>query len=220
MRIDEQLNHKAYQLARTEDLVFAPFNPTKRTELSNLSTLIESIAAIGVITPLAVDPHNVVADGNRRLAAARFLGLGVVPMVRTPLAAVDFQRVHEGAVRKRSGNEALDAFLLDPRVLSDKSRKLHECARRMVGTNLLRDLQIWGGSIATYNQAMRVVRYCAREETSENVQMCLQWIMKHKMTLLARLWVSDWHKSPLKLWGHIVGDKPLPPLRKRHLEDD
>lgn len=64
----------------TKDIEIPSWNPIKR--IDEIKYLAGDIRTYGILQPLLVGKDGLVADGSRRLTAARTIGLGVVPIIR------------------------------------------------------------------------------------------------------------------------------------------
>lgn len=70
---------KTYRLAGIDEIKPAPDN--LRQDIGDLTELVASIHAVGIIEPLVVDQNGEILAGHRRHAAARAAGLAQVPVV-------------------------------------------------------------------------------------------------------------------------------------------
>ena len=80
-RLVEQINALKIERLPVDHLFLNPRNPRKHSELQ-VAQLTRAIETFGFWCPIVVDEDNNVRAGHARLAAARLLGLKVVPVIR------------------------------------------------------------------------------------------------------------------------------------------
>ncbi len=85
-----------------------------RKELLDIKELAESIKRLGLLTPIAVDEHNVLIAGQRRLEAAKLLGwesiTAVIIPVKDATKALEME-IEENVQRQQfTDEELLSAF--------------------------------------------------------------------------------------------------------------
>jgi hypothetical protein len=88
---DAQVSERKILILPTATLRHTPYNPPSRTkEGAKLLALVEAVRQFGILGPVLITPDRDVIDGNRRLAAARVLGLESVECI---VCDVDKDRV-------------------------------------------------------------------------------------------------------------------------------
>lgn len=82
---DAKVSEKKILLIPIETVVVTPYNPKARTaEGVKLKRLTDSIRKHGLIQPLIITSDRDLVDGNRRLAAAKLVGLPLVECIVLP----------------------------------------------------------------------------------------------------------------------------------------
>lgn len=197
------------KMITTADLKHAYFNPPKRTLMDrSMRSLIADIRRNGIRVPLIVTESNVVADGNRRLVAAREIGIAQLPCVITHALLPNAFRECNYERKALTGADQLYLYITEPDALIERLYKWHKYYDDLLGRESLVNLCAAGLSLKTMNQAVTACKYCARPESRENVQLVIDWIITHKQTRELRQYI-DAGKPPLALWNRIESDRPL-----------
>jgi hypothetical protein len=99
------------QMIETQVLKPASFQAEKRTDIKNLTELIESMKTHGFLSifPIIITKKNMIADGNRRWTAAKEVGIAKVPCVTTNLSLDDAWILSMEGKRTASNGELIIA---------------------------------------------------------------------------------------------------------------
>ncbi len=192
----------------------APWNPSRRTSKNAVAGLVRSMRESGFwwYMPLVLGRDGLLADGHRRLAAARILKLTEVPCVRVDKAADVLWAEINGRRRTVSRSETLEAVTLGLEVVpEDHSVKVAEFLR-VVGIDNAKQSYMIGVSPSILDWARKLARYIGFDGDDEMIGKCVCWLRKHQMQRRARS-AMDAEMDPSTIFGYIIGDSPLPKLR-------
>ena len=188
------------------------FNPSARATASSVKGLRENIEEFGILQPLSLTKGNKLADGHRRLAAAKIIGLKTVPVI-----------VHSESCPKKlfaslnansktvTGANWLEAYLggldLDtpgfPQYVAYNIQRLEEIG----GKKLLNRIVAKCSSPTIITRITRVARYIGWENDEHYLKVA-NWFLKHGCVRdSVRAVETGW--SPIRLKRAINSDRPI-----------
>lgn len=196
------------------DIVPTPWNPPVRVTDSAVQSLLQDIRERGVLSPITFGCDGVLADGNRRLACARKLGITQLPCVTSSFPAVEIYGPENVTRENLNGPQWLHVYLSEPRAVPPKQRGYLVAIERLLGRAALLLLKDNGLGWSLYNDVMWLVRYCGREENPATVWTALNWAVKHKAAYYIRT-VREARPRPLSVWRLVEQDKKPPKLGRK-----
>jgi hypothetical protein len=167
-----------------EQILVADFNPARRINRSQLSGLMISIQQHGILEPLALTWNKVLADGHRRLACAKLLGMKIVPVSIHDELVMDAPAlwvVLNAESMSLTPSQWLDAVShglpLSTPGFPESMRKRIAKISDLLGESAITDLVEAGRSPNIIDTAERVVKYCGRKEDREFLRQTLLWLI-------------------------------------------
>lgn len=165
-----------------EDVNAAKFNPPHRTAEKEVRDLAATIAEHGIISPLTMSVEDqCLADGHRRLAAAKLIGLATVP--------VQWRHGRAAELWALMNRTAKPINQRDWWIASSKEIAIAANANRRMGNRLAALLRVLGEedyeemsqrrSPGIFTTAVRVANYVGLGKDDEFLRACLLWLDKH-----------------------------------------
>lgn len=195
---------------KVEEIKVAKFNPASRTERSSLRKLMKDIEAAGrVIQPLVVGSDGVLADGHRRLACAKALGLKTVPVLLEDKPARELWVILNHSPRIVRGRDWLEAYVsgLSARVMPEEIAKQINELEKAVGKTGLEALVANHRGIGILRMAQVVARYVG-DTTPDMIGKIIRWFETHEQQNVAKLAIKD-ECEPEDLLRAIEECRPL-----------
>lgn len=192
----------------------APWNPSRRTNNTVTRGLVKSMRESGFwwYMPLVLGRDGTLADGHRRLSAAKELRLTEVPCVHVDKSADVLWAEINGRRRTVSKAETLEAVTLGLQAMPDEhSAEVTEFIR-IIGMDEARQPYMIGVAPGILTTARKAARYMGYERDEEMLKRLVVWFRKHRMQNPARIAMNA-EVDPALLFDYIIADKPLPPLR-------
>jgi hypothetical protein len=147
---------------RPDDILVGGFNPRSRTSERNLAALVQSMKKNGFFSyePLKIASNGMLADGHRRLAAAKIAGIDKVPVIETDFHIGHMYKLNE-THRKHTPREWLQVYVkgMEDAVPDRITRKIMKL-KEVVGNKGLIFLAEKDLSPNIYNLGVMVARYC------------------------------------------------------------
>ncbi len=192
----------------------APWNPPRRTRKEALAGLVASMRESGFwwYMPLILARDGTLADGHRRLEAAKVLRLTDVPCARVDKAADVLWAEINGRRRTVSSAETLEAATRGLTVLPEEHSKAVTEFLRIVGMEQAQASYMTGVSPHILAWAKKVARYVGYDGDEPMIARCVLWLRKHEMQRRVR-GAMDAEVDANLLLGYVLSDAPLPPLR-------
>jgi hypothetical protein len=204
------ISEHTIEYLNVNEIVAAPFNPASRTEKRALTKLRREIeAAGGIIVPLVISGDNVLADGHRRLAIAKELGMETVPVVRHTMPVADLWRTLNGATRPVTAKTWMEAVHdgMPLESVPDAQQRLIGDLIRIVGRRAFDALSDKSRSPHILSQARMVGRHCG-DLGDRFLKKVILWFEAHEMQLAARKAV-DAECPPEVLIAAIEENRPI-----------
>lgn len=159
-----------------EEIHPAGFNPAARTDTRATRALMADIRGRGILVPLIVGRDNILADGHRRLACAKALGIQRVPVVRYDAPAEELYTINTTARPLRTSDWfAAYAQGLAPGSVNNKTARDILEIERLIGNDAARAMAARGRSPHILTWARRAAIYC-NDPTDEFVREALRWL--------------------------------------------
>jgi len=196
-------------------ITVANFNPARRVNRNSLSGLMISIQQHGILEPLALTWNRVLADGHRRLACAKLLGLKEIPVAihkELVLDAPALWVVLNAESMSLTPAQWLDAVShglpLSTVGFPESLRKRITRLVELLGDDAVGDLVENGRSPNILDTAERVVKYCDRKGDEEFLRQTLLWLILVGNSFSVRAALTEEIPSDL-LEEAIVGGSQL-----------
>lgn len=161
---------------KISELIKAGFNPKSRQD--DRTELAKSIERVGLLCPILVNKQKELCDGHRRLACCIELGWTEVPVIIANGEQADLFREVNFSNRRLSGNEALHAWLSEPRAVSESIARGCEDCEKAVGRPLLKRMANENYSLGLWRTLKGVAKQ-ADQETADVLSTLVRWAMKH-----------------------------------------
>ena len=174
-----------------EDIQVSPFNPPVRTTDKSLHILKEEISDDGeILIPLILSEDGFLADGHRRLAIAKELGIKEVPTIT--------QKGHDNAnlwrtlntgTRKMGSADVFQAIVLHGAPIEALPRYFQypiESLIDLVGMDLAREIAEKGYTPHIVGTIRQVMKYCKREEDATFAQFVTKWLIEQRQNYAVR----------------------------------
>lgn len=187
-----ELNTKVIEMVHPDTLKFAPFNPPARTESARVRKLKKEIEKAGeIIVPLVVTLDNYVADGHRRLTAARELNYEAVPVIRKELTLADLWSILNGANMPVGTKGWMQAVRegMPIECVPDKEQKPIADLLRVVGRKMFEKLTDEGSGPSVFIVSQYIARYCGRDN-DKFIREVILWTRECKTMRDAKTAVS------------------------------
>lgn len=187
----------------------APFNPLSRTTKRALSNLRESIRKHGVLQPVTLTSDNYLADGHRRVACARELGIETIPAIyRDGTLSELWSELNIGtlAPRPKTWLEAVAAGMSIDGAPERIKRSITELIE-LVGEEGID----YYATLQRSPHIVRMVRYIANyaeDGTTDFMRATLKWLDQHQQQFSARRAIAD-GCPPDVLHDAIIKCQPL-----------
>jgi len=191
----------------------AHFNPPHRTTDKEVRELAATIVTHGIIYPLTMSvDDNCLADGHRRLAAAKLVGLATVP--------VQWRRGSAAELWGLMNRTAKPINQRDWWIASAKELAVATNANRRMSNRLGALLRILGPedyeemaqrrSPGIFTTAVRVANYVGRGKDDDFLRACLLWLDKHdQQRPVIDALKKDAQAPPAAFLAAIHEDRPL-----------
>lgn len=203
-----------HRTVRIDDIKPAPWNPPVRVQDKNLLELLTSISERGILCPLIVGSDGVLADGHRRLQCAKHLDFKTVPVILASAPAIEIYSTPNTGQRPLSGAEWIHVYLKAPSAVPAKQRTHIAAIERDLGRDALELLRDNNLGWAIYNDCVWLVRYCGREDSSDNLWLTLRWAIHHGAAYYIRT-VREARPRPLSVWRLIEENKKPPKIGRK-----
>ena len=187
----------------------AKFNPPDRILKGNLKPLMESMRALGLLSPIAVTAQMEVGDGHRRLAAAKELGWTEIAVRVYDMSVEDLWIALNRDTRPIKSATWLNAVHLGLTLdrVPEKYRFLMSEALRWLGEDGLAPLAERMKSTDVIKTTIKLSNYIG-DDSDEFRANTLRWIIRHNMHLVANRYTGQRLPSELLL-AAIEADRPL-----------
>ena len=193
----------------------AHFNPPDRVNENSpkLRDLAALISQYGVLAPLHMSiTDNCLADGHRRLAAAKKAGLTHVPVIWHPYTAAELWAILNGATEPISGRYWWQAAAREIAVAIKAPRYMSKrlaCLLRILGQEDDEEMA-QRRSPEIFTAAVRVANYVGQRKNDEFLHACLLWLDKHdqQRPIIDALKGGE-KPSPRAIENAISEDRPL-----------
>jgi hypothetical protein len=167
------------------EIKVARFNPARRIDRNSLTGLLLSIRQHGILEPLAIASDLTLADGHRRLAAAKLLDLPNVPVAiykETALSAPSLWVVLNSETMNLTPAQwlaAVDAGLpLDTPGFPDPLKRRIEQLVTLIGKEGMSRLVEQGRSPLIIDSAIRIANYCGRRADDGFFKSAVLWLVE------------------------------------------
>lgn len=176
------------EMVSVDRIKAAPFNPRDRVEERNLTDLKNSIQEFGILQPLITTGDYELADGHRRLACAKALGLTEVPVYSVRGHSVS--RLWGGSnkglrpVRARTWLSAVDGGLDIDDVAPGEHFRISEL-QRILQDDEFHILADSNRSPAIYSEARSIAKYLG-ESGDDFLRCVILWLNTHRMRYIVR----------------------------------
>ena len=175
----------------------AGFNPPIRTYPQSLEALKSQIMAAGsILSPVHIGQGDLLADGHRRVAIARELGMTTVPTILHPDTPVEvlWVQLNAGAMPITPSQWFAAVFhglpvdvALMPMSIRRRIERLLQLLDREEVTRLIE----LGRSPTIIDTAGFVVRYCDREGDDEFLKKTILWFIDNQSQFSARRAIAE-----------------------------
>lgn len=200
---------------RTETLIASQFNPPARIEKGQLSSLVDSIRQDGFWDwePIVLGRDGRVADGHRRLAAAKLAGIEKVPVKRVDMETSELWVRLNGLRKAITGRDYAYAYthgiksgsldLLDIHPIRD-IRRLVEIG----GDELVQKIVTTKSSPGILREAQVIAKYCGEKGNDAFLLRAVNWLLDHKAQNVTRFFIRS-ELEALFLHRAVMEDKPI-----------
>ena len=196
------------QILRVNEIIEAPFNPPGRIEKGKLESLRDSIARLGILTPLTVSRDKRLIDGHRRLACAKALGMTEVPCLVVSVGLQEGWTEHNVHTAPISAAQLMyaNSLGLSEEYIPPKQRSIIARFRETAGERY-EEFSAAGVSPNAIHAAWKAAKYVGRD-TMGWKRKILWWMIDT---------TSQWHTErairlgfdPVVLRSAIMEGKPL-----------
>ena len=193
-----------------EDVRLAGFNPASRTEPRRLRKLMEEIKRAGcIITPLQVGADGVLADGHRRYACAKALGMTHVPVQFATLPAATLYAILNTGTEPQRGigwSQAVAQGFPLSEVRGD-NKALIELWQTVLGPEDFAEMAA-RRSPEIVRVARGLANFVGRGEDMAFLRAAILWMDRHNMH---RMYIEARRDgiSPAALVAAVEEDRPL-----------
>lgn len=208
------------EFVKTDDLTPAAFNPPERTSEPRLKAILKSMKVDGFwpFQPIVITKSNEIADGHRRWACAKLLGISEVPCLRmTNGKTVDegWSGIN-GTKETVNSRQVIEANARGLKTLPDNNagRKAQTITERY-GKEMIDYLYKNGLSFYSVALAERCAKYIGRFDNQE-IEKVIRWNVKYKLNRILRM-ALDAQFSPDLLAYAIDRDEPIAISPKDHI---
>lgn len=203
----------------------APWNPDRRTRKRNLRDLVKSMREDGFWDwepiQLARDENTgewVVADGNRRLAAALEVGLEEVVTVKIyAQTAQEYWAKKNGTIRAPTVREAGEAIAKGLKYIPPSHERSISNLLDVYTGQGMSNAEAWktiqklfqeDATPSIVNIAQRIANACDMQGDYEFMARTIEWLKNHKMSLTVSRAFAD-GIPPSVIFDKISSDEPL-----------
>jgi hypothetical protein len=174
--ITEERTTTVIEYVPIASITSAPFNPSTRTELRVMKKMVESIKSVGILVPLIITKDNELADGHRRLTAAKMLEYESVPVIRIDMDLGTLWSECNKPIMAPVSRTWMEAVGLGLEVenVPQKIREQIVELKRVVGTRTFNRLVENHRSTHILTMAKSVARYCG-DETDGFLKKVIIW---------------------------------------------
>lgn len=174
------------QLVNINTLKPSPFNPPTRIESKHIRDLVRSMENYGFWTfcPLLISSDGYIADGHRRYAAAKEIGIETIPVISTPFTADELWSAFNGTRLEISATDVLIAASMGLTTLPRKQARTIELLKDTVGDAGLKRLAEMRVSPSIRSRAKRIANLCGKTDAAFLAQTIF-WMVDNKMSLVA-----------------------------------
>lgn len=165
-------------------ITVANFNPARRVNRSQLGGLLISIQRHGILEPLALTRDKVLADGHRRLACAKLIGMKQVPVAihsELDLDAPALWVVLNAESLSLTPSQWLDAVAhglpLETPGFPESLKRRIERLKDLIGDDAIAELVEAGRSPNIMDSAERVAKYCDKKGDETFLKKTIFWMM-------------------------------------------
>lgn len=195
-----------------DDLKFAPFNPEHRISDKYIEDLVLSMKEEGFWpwNPIHITIDNVVADGNRRLAAARKAGIKSIPaiVVNNSIGAEEIW----GKINDRkniASKDVLEAYVKGlPLNYIRPHRVSIEKIKELGGDELVHFIQENGVSPSIVTYASTVAYRVGRKDDKEFIVKLIRWMITWRSQYIVRFLISN-GGDMISLCKHVEENLPI-----------
>lgn len=165
-------------------ITVADFNPARRVARSGLGGLLISIQQHGILEPLALTKDKVLADGHRRLACAKLIGMKHVPVAihhELELDAPALWVVLNSESLNLTPSQWLDAVAhglsLETQGFPESLKRRIMRLKELIGDEAIAELVEAGRSPNIIDSAERVAKYCSKKGDDKFMKQTLISLM-------------------------------------------
>lgn len=193
----------------------APWNPARRTTPKALQPIIISMREHGFwpYQHLILGRDDVLADGHRRLAAAKAVGLPRVPVMRVDKAADVIWAEINGKRQEITASQSLEAIAHGLSVIPDRHKSEVEKFIQVMGRGPdgINAPLMAGVAPSIMDWARKTARYIGIDPDREpsQVKRIIFWLRRHQMQKRVRAAMED-EIDPQTVIEFINADLPLP----------
>lgn len=204
-----------YSELPTQEIKTSHFNPARRIDHTRLTGLLLSIRQLGILEPPAPAHDLVLADGHRRLEAAKMPALPVVPVAIYHEVALDAPALwvtlnsDTMTLSPAQWLAAVEAGLpLDTPGFPNTLKQRIEAITRLLGKEGVTRLVEQNRSPMLIDAATRVALYCRRRSDEEFLRKTLQWMMSAGSSFGVRAAMLE--EIPVDLLSEAIeNDEPI-----------
>lgn len=187
----------------------SPFNPEKRTRpgSDSLKVLKKSIEKNGILQPITITQDGQIADGHRRYACAKLLGMTHVPAIRRPDTAEKlFAELNAGnkPLNNSQWSDAAKKGFDESLIPNTDTRNKIANMKRIFGE----DFNTMDCSSAIIGPAMAIARYIG-DETDEYLKKIILWLAANKSMQVVVSNAMRNNVAPSVLVKAIENNKPI-----------
>lgn len=203
------------KLKNVDDLMVSQFNPPARIEKSELTDLVNSMKEKGFWDwqPIIVGKDGRVADGHRRLAAAKLAGIEKVPVEGIDMDTAELWILLNGLRKAVTGRDYAYAYtngikngtldLLNIHPIRDIKQLVE-----LGGDDIIRKIVASKSSPGILTEGRRIARYCGEKGNGEFILRSINWLLDHKAQNVVRFFIQS-ELDPLFLHRAVMDNKPI-----------
>jgi hypothetical protein len=167
---------RPFRIVETSSIVEAKFNAPQRTEARGLKSLMADIEKRGVIVPVVIGRGMILADGHRRLACVKALGIETIPAMVYDIPAEELYTINQ-TQRKLSSGEWFSAYAAGFPIegVGPKNRANITEIERLIGRGDMCKMAARGRSPNIVSTAKRAALYCGDPSDAFTAE-CLRWL--------------------------------------------
>lgn len=197
------------EIVKLDSLKPSLFNPPTRIEPKHIRDLVRSMEQYGFWTfcPLLISSDGYIADGHRRVAAAKELGIEEVPIISTPFSADELWSAFNGTRLDITATDVLIAASLGLTILPTKQARSVTLLKETVGEAGMKKLAEMRISPSIRSRAKRVCNLCGRTEP-EFLAKTIFWLVDNKMSLVTH-YLNESNMDAKTVIKAIESNKPI-----------